>query len=159
MNFKFNKYDFFKIYESIKQYYPIGISNEAGDMFFSYSGFKELERILVENIHEEQNFFDRWKSFEQEIEQEIGKKVQGTTFGQIPSFSSFILLESFTVDNLTRTKELHFFVSLIGPYYTIIGRDYNIVNMANLGIQKVQTTWWFLLKLNMQRTFITCMVK
>jgi hypothetical protein len=30
-------------------------------------------------------------------------------------------------DNLTRTKELHFFLSLVGPYYTIIGTDINVV--------------------------------
>jgi hypothetical protein len=136
MNFKFDKYDFFKIYESLKRYYPIGISNEAGEMYFSYSGFKELGNIIVENIHDEKNFYDRWKIFHQEIENEIGKEVKGTTYGQMPSFSSFILLETNTVENLTRTKELHFFVSLIGPFYTIIGRDYNIVNMGKLGYSK-----------------------
>jgi hypothetical protein len=38
-------------------------------------------------------------------------------------------LELTTLDNLTRTKELHFFVSLVGPYYTVIGRDLNTVKV------------------------------
>ncbi|ADB39966.1 hypothetical protein [Spirosoma linguale] len=131
--FRFNtdKYDFWPIYEAIKRFYPIGIRgiNLDGDnqMFLSYPGLKELEAIIVDNIHNESHFAERWSNFTQEIQDETGKEVIGTTYGQAPSFSSFVLLEKTSVDNLTRTKEIHFFVSLVGPFYTVIGQDTSTV--------------------------------
>src|SRR5690606_35726798 len=62
-----------------------------------------------------------------DIEKEIEKKIIGTTYGQAPSFSSFVLLDSESVGDVTRTKELHFFVSLVGPSYTIVGQDNNTI--------------------------------
>jgi hypothetical protein len=40
-----------------------------------------------------------------------------------------VLLEQTFLDSLTRTKELHFFVSLVGPFYTIIGEDVSAVKI------------------------------
>ena len=52
--------------------------------FFSYPGLKELEHRIVENIHQAENFSDRWKSFTKELEKELGKEIVGTTNGQAP---------------------------------------------------------------------------
>jgi len=117
-----NKFDFWKIYESIKHYYPIGIKKDESELYYSYPGLKELEAIVVDNIHNNEHFISRWVNFTKEIEVEIAREIIGTTYGQAPSFSSFVVLEKNSMDNLTRTKELHFFVSLAGPYYTIIGQ-------------------------------------
>lgn len=96
-------------------------------MFLSYPGLKELGAIVVDNIHNETHFTERWSNFTQEIQDETGKEVVETTYGQAPSFSSFVLLEKTSLGNLTRTKEIHFFVSLVGPFYTVIGRDASAV--------------------------------
>ncbi|GAB3021821.1 hypothetical protein [Spirosoma pulveris] len=124
-NFNTGKFDFWPIYDAIKRFYPIGIpwQGEEGHMFLSYPGLKELETILVDNLHNETHFTERWSNFAAGIQRETGKEVIGTTHAMAPSFSSFVLLEKTSVDNLTRTKELHFFVSLIGPFYTVIGQD------------------------------------
>jgi len=98
-------------------------------MYFSYPGLKELEDIVVDNIHNDKHFIERWDNFTKDIEKEIGKEIIGTTYGQAPSFSSYVLLDTASIDNLTRTKELHFFVSLVGPFYTIIGQDSNTVKL------------------------------
>jgi len=129
LHFNSDKFDFWKIYDAIKRFYPIGIKKDESKMYFSYPGLKELENIIVDNIHENKNFTERWESFTKEIENEIGKEIIGTTYGQTPSFSSYVLLATDSVDNLTRTKELHFFISLLGPFYTIIGRDGNTVRV------------------------------
>lgn len=121
--FNSDKFDFWKIYESIKRFYPIGVKKDESKMYFSYPGLKELEEIIIDNIHNENHFVERWDSFTKDIEKRVGKEVIGTTYGLAPSFSSFVLLDTAAVDNLTRTKELHFFVSLVGPFYTIIGQD------------------------------------
>jgi hypothetical protein len=128
LHFNHNKFDFWKIYESIKRFYPIGIKIDESKFYSSYSGIKDLEDIIVDNIHNEDNFKSRWEDFTNEIQNDLGKQIIGTT-GPTPSFSSFVLIDTTTLDNLTRTKELHFFVSLLGPFYTIIGRDGNIVTV------------------------------
>ena len=129
--FNHNKFEFWKIYDSIKQFYPIGIKKDDSKMFHSYPGLQELEKILEDNIHDQDKFNSKWKDFTSEIERQLGKEIIGTTYGQAPSFSSFIILETTKLDNLTRTKELHFFVSLIGPYYTVIGKDNNTINIQD----------------------------
>jgi len=98
-------------------------------MYFSYPGLKELEDIVVDNIHDDNNCTERWENFTKDIEKEIGKEIIGTTYGQAPSFSSYVLLDTVSIDNLTRTKELHFFVSLVGPFYTVVGQDNNTVRL------------------------------
>ncbi|AEV99769.1 hypothetical protein A4D02_26220 [Niastella koreensis] len=122
-------FDFGKVFDSIKHFYPIGVKKNESRLDFSYPGFKELESIIIDNIHSVKHFEDRWSVFIREIEAEFNKETIGTTYGQAPSFSAFVLLEKSTFDNLTRTKEVHFFVSLVGPYYTIIGLDSNTVKI------------------------------
>ena len=127
--FNSDKFDFWKIYDAIKRFYPVGVKKAESKMYFSYPGLKELEDIVVDNIHNDKHFIERWDNFTKDIEKEIGKEIIGTTYGQAPSFSSYVLLDTASIDNLTRTKELHFFVSLVGPFYTIIGQDSNTVKL------------------------------
>lgn len=118
-----DKFDFWKIYDSIKEFYPIGIFKEENGLFFSYPGMKELEGIIVDNIHNDSHFKTRWDDLDNEIRERIEKPIVGTTYGQAPSFSSFIQLDRSKFGNVTRSKELHFFISLIGPYYSIVGQE------------------------------------
>lgn len=137
--FRFNqeKFDFWEIYQSIIRFYPIGVLKDEGNLYASYTGFKDLEKILVNKIHDTNNFVSTWKSFTNEIEAEIQKEIIGTTYGQAPSYSSYVSLDTTAVDNLTRTKELHFFVSLIGPFYTIIGQDVSTIKFDNSSCRSI----------------------
>jgi hypothetical protein len=126
LNFSFNsnEYDFWEIYEVIKNYYPIGINRgKGGGIYFEYSGIKELEKIVVENIHDNKNWNERWVDFTEDIGKELNQEIKGTTYGQAPSFSSSILLERNKTKNCQHTKELHFSVSLIGNFFQIYGLD------------------------------------
>ncbi|MEO7174354.1 MAG: hypothetical protein ABI002_01085 [Saprospiraceae bacterium] len=127
--FQFNpdKYNFWKIYDAIKRCYPIGVTKEEGSIYYSYPGLKALEEIIVDNIHNNAHFIERWVNFTAELGKEIGKEINGTTYGQAPSFSSYVLVDTVTIEDITRRKELHFFVSLVGPFYTIIGQDNNLI--------------------------------
>lgn len=133
--FNSDKYDFWKIYEAISKFYPIGVNRETGSFFRSYEGMKELEAIIVDNIHNEKHFNERWVSFSQKIEALTKKKITGTTFGQAPSFSASLLIESETMNSLARTKEIHFFVTLVGPFYTIVGEDSNVVKVEKMNFR------------------------
>ncbi len=127
--FNYDKFDFWKIYDSIKHFYPIGINKDEIPRYRSHPGLKELEDILLDNTHNETHFTERWVNFTEEIGSEINKEIVDTTHGQVPCFSSYVLLETAKLNNLTRTKGLHFLVSLVGPYYTVIGEDWNTVEI------------------------------
>ena len=109
--FQFNheKFDFWEIYKSIIRFYPIGVRKDDSKLYLSYPGIKDLEKIVVDNFQGTSHFISTWENFTKEIEAEIQKEINGTTYGQAPSFSSYVLLDTTIVDNLTRTKEIHFF--------------------------------------------------
>jgi hypothetical protein len=125
--FSFNpeKFNFWEIYESIAKYYPIGIPKNESKFSQSFQGHKDLVAILLDNIHNEKNFKIRWVSFDKEIKKLSQKKVIGTTYGQVPCFSSYVEIEKKKYKNFTHFKELHYFVSLLGNFYTVIGDDRN----------------------------------
>jgi hypothetical protein len=126
-SFYSDKYNFWQVYETIKKFYPIGVQIDDNSAVNSYPGFQKLEAIISDSINDEQYFYNHWESWTNEISREINKLVIGTTYAQQPSFSSFVQLEISFLDTLTRTKELHFFVSLAGSFYSIIGQDINSV--------------------------------
>ncbi len=125
LQFNHNKYTFFTIYDSIKEYYPIGLPRQNIDMFLGYPGQKKLEKILIENIHLKNGIDSQWEILNFKIEQRIKKPLIKTTYGQAPCYSSRVVLKKTLNDNLARFQELSFFVSLVGKYYSVIGIDRN----------------------------------
>lgn len=129
LHFNYEKFEFWKVYDSIKQFYPIGVKKDSSRMFHSYPGLKELETIIIENIHNTKKFKSNWEHFTKELKRQVEKPIVGTTYGQAPCFSSYVVLEKAKLKELTRTKELHFFVSLVGPYYSVVGQDKNMLKI------------------------------
>ena len=118
--FNTNQFDFWPIYESIKRYYPIGINRSHEGMYSDYLGHKKLEKLLIENIHE------NYGEFKQKLnawEKALNNRFVGTTYGQEPSFSAYMELEKNSYKDWILEKRLYFAISLIGPYYTIYGMD------------------------------------
>lgn len=119
-----------EVYEAIKHFYPIGIPKSdalVGNLYNAYPGMKELGELLTQHIHNHDNFQQTWVKFTDEIQDETGKKVIGTTNGQAPSFSSSLLIHNETVGECTHQKELNFSVSLLGNFYQIYGVDETII--------------------------------
>ncbi len=125
MFFNSEKFGFWEIYERIIKFYPVGILRDNPQFYETFPGRKEFVELLVENIHNNRNFNKRWVSFDKEIKKLTKKKVVGTTYGQCPSFSSYVELEKKTRNGFTQIKEIHYFVSLLGNFYTIIGECRN----------------------------------
>lgn len=111
-----DKFDLREIYEALHRCYPI-------DM---YHGSEKHTSIIVDNIHNRE-CFELWEQFTDELALESNKEIIGTTYGNAPSFSSFIVLDTTTLGSNTRSKQLHFMISLVGSFYTVIGEDKNTV--------------------------------
>ena len=124
--FSFNSsvYDLWEIYDGIKTFYPIGIRQGEGvGIFFEYSGIKKLEEIVIENVHNEKNFQNRWTNYIKELEKVLKKEIIGTTYGQAPSFSASIIVEKNVIGKCTHLKEIHFAISFVGNFFSIFGLD------------------------------------
>src|SRR5258705_9571059 len=113
-----DKYNFWPIHQAIKTYYPLGLDRDF-NFYFDCPGYTNLIKLLEENIHDNENYRLRWEDFCSKLEKEIVR----TTYGHLPCFSAYVLLDKKTSDDLVRTKELYFFVSLPGSLFSIICRD------------------------------------
>ncbi len=126
-SFRTDRYDFWPIYEALRKFYPIGIKNQEGGIFYDYPGIIALGRLIAENVIEVSNYENRWKDRMDKWSAVIEKNIIGTTYGQEPSFSAYIEIEKTESDNSIFEKKLHFTVSLIGPFYTIFAVDSTIL--------------------------------
>lgn len=122
-NFRADRFNLWPIYDAIKTFYPIGLQRFEGSVYFDYPGIKKLEEIVVENIHHESNYQEKWVRVTEEWQNDLNVKIIGTTMGQSPSFSSYLELKNVVYENRIITEELHFTVSLVGPFYTVFGID------------------------------------
>jgi hypothetical protein len=129
-NFSFNikAHNFWSIYESIKNYYPIGIENDYPGIFFDYWGIKNLEEIVAARVHDAKNYQLEWKDYCDELSEEIKLPIVGTTYGQAPSFSAYIELKKENGVSCDYSEELHFAVSFVGSFYSIIGQSTTVVH-------------------------------
>ena len=122
-SFRTDRYDFWPIYNVIKTYYPLGIRKHEGGVYFEYSGIVEMEKIVVDNIHNASNFNSRFTEKSKTWEKESGYKIIGTTYGQAPSFSAYIQLNKEEIKNIIIEARLNIVISLIGPFYTLYVSD------------------------------------
>ncbi|AHF15784.1 hypothetical protein [Niabella soli] len=124
--FQFNtdKFDFWPVYEAIKKYYPIGVE-AAPKLYHSYPGQIALANIVIDRVHNDENFTSLWRSVENKLKQSTGKEIIGTTYGQDFCYSASLIVDTETHNNFTHRKLLHFFVSFLGPFYSIIGESQN----------------------------------
>ncbi|MEM9300322.1 MAG: hypothetical protein AAGA64_18340 [Bacteroidota bacterium] len=140
-NFSFNTktHDFWSIYKTLKKYYPLGLKKiPETSNYFQYEGLRELEKLIVENFQDKLNYSERWEKKTRKWEAEINYKLVGTTYGQEPSFSAYLEIEKNKFKNWFFEKQLHFTISLIGPYYTIYGADTcTMVAKENLKLSKL----------------------
>lgn len=126
--FNSKKFDFWQIYDCIKHYYPLGIKKEESGFFYTNPGINEL-RVLIYNKIVDTDEYAKWERFLAEVEQTLKKTAVDNTAGQVPCYSGYVEIGRFSHENHTRTKELHFHVSILGPFYTIIGLDNNTVTI------------------------------
>jgi hypothetical protein len=123
-SFDFKQYDFWPIYETIKKYYPVGIvwqEDDSEESFYQqYPGQKAKDQLIEDNIHLRKNYQQRWGKVLKLLQKQVDQSVEDTSH---PCYSGVIQLEKQETTRFILTKELHFVVSLLGPYYTLYGLD------------------------------------
>jgi hypothetical protein len=129
-HFNTDKFDFWPLYDRIKKFYPLGIRKEDEQTYKAYPGLLELQAIIEENIHDGQNYRSRWSDPITAFGQNNNMPVTGTTGAFFPSFSALVEISREISAEVTRIKDLSVFVSLAGPFYTVIAQDRNELSIA-----------------------------
>jgi hypothetical protein len=128
---QFGKLDSSQLFETIRRHFPIGVlrRNEEDKMLYqAYPGLKLYSQSIQHSIHDSSVFEGVWQSLETELESIVGLPVVGTTYGQAPCYSSSIKVRQEQLGSLVRHFDIHIFVSVIGPYFTVIGKDWSEIS-------------------------------
>ncbi|MCF3109996.1 hypothetical protein LL912_14535 [Niabella sp. CC-SYL272] len=129
--FRFNteKFDFRPIYEAIKRYYPIGVDSDP-DFYRSYPGQIEFTGILNEHFYKGGNWLTAsWNQLLKELSGNTNKEMINTSYGRHCCYSATRITDTITYNNRTHQNTIHFFVSLLAPFYTITGESQNILTV------------------------------
>ncbi|MBO9701003.1 MAG: hypothetical protein J7604_12390 [Sporocytophaga sp.] len=122
-NWGYIKHDFSSIHETLGKYFPIENPDQFnGKDIRDFVGVKRVEEILNENFFTI-NYRERWGKFRKFLKEELKEPFHNSTIAFYPCYSGIVILKEEKNNNLTYTKELHFFISLLGPFYTILGID------------------------------------
>lgn len=131
--FSFNpqRFDFWPIYETIKQYYPLGLRAQRDNdvLLRGYQGQERLRQLTDDNIVDAKNYRSRWSSFQKELQATLKKRVHSDTSLFNPCFSGYIPLLKEQSASITYAKELRFCISFLGPYFTIYGLDESFIRL------------------------------
>ena len=123
-DFRFGKYDFTPIEDTIRTYYPIENPEKYDDKnVYEFPGFEKLNEVINDNFDIQKHYSERWVKFKNFLKLELKKPVQETMSAFHPCYSGKVVLKKEKNTSLVYRKELHFYISLLGPYYSIIGLD------------------------------------
>ncbi|MEZ2442327.1 hypothetical protein AB6805_11425 [Chitinophaga sp. RCC_12] len=137
-NFSFNseKCDYWLVYETINHYYPIGIlpnSPEAADpawqIYHQFKGQRALGKLIEVNFADGKVYKDQWESIGTDLGKGLNLRSEGTTYGEVPSYSFYLELSNIEAGNHTVFKRIHVAISLLGPFFTIWGVDGSMLQL------------------------------
>lgn len=145
-NFSFNseKYDYWPIYETINHYYPIGIlpdspekADPAWQIYHQYKGQRAFGKLISENFIDQNVFQEKWASIGADLGKNLNLRAEGTTYGEVPSYSFYLELSNIEAGNHTVFKRLHVAISLLGPFFTIWGGDGSMLQLKGKFYQAI----------------------
>lgn len=116
------------IEDTIGEYYPVGTQDGHWDenTLEGFSKFKSFRKPIEDNFS---SYGQKWEPFVRHLELALKTSVSAHPAMDAPCLSGTVEIASTKVKDLTWTKELKFFISLLGPYYCIYGLDYSTVEL------------------------------
>jgi hypothetical protein len=127
--FRVGKHDFTSIYETLSHYYPIDkIVLEIKE----YPGIIEINELLNENFYNQKRFKEKWGPFKKQLKSTFKKTFREELIAFYPCYSGSIEITQNNFDKYSHIKELRFYISLLGPYYTIYMLDKSVMMLDEL---------------------------
>ena len=115
--------DYWPIYLDLQRHYPLGLVPPDGMNARAFPGYQALEARIAACVHQESPERTRWETLATELAARTGLPVRAATHGQAPCFSAVLALGQSASGAWHVAQELFVAVSLVGPYYTVLGQD------------------------------------
>lgn len=121
---KYYNHDFGKIYDTIEEFYPIKRSKRYTSKTISSSpGFKKISEIINKEFMNSKSYNARWGKFASSLKKSLRKPVHSYPYLFGACFSGEVELSTIKTSDFTREKTIVFYISVLGPYFTVRGVD------------------------------------
>jgi hypothetical protein len=135
----FYDYDFRAIYDTIKEHYPIegGHKQYTRETLKTFDGYKKIDQLVDENFFKKKNYKERWTAFQKFLKKSMDRKIDNTHTLVNTCFSGSVMVDELVTPEYSKTKMLHYFISILGPYYSIYAMDRSEVKLpTTMGLSK-----------------------
>lgn len=118
-------HNFQEVFDTIKEYYPIEqqYKNYKPEALRDFPGYQKIGQLIEENFVNKKNYKERWTSLSKYLRTSLKKRVVSTNGLFDCCASGEVIMDEFKSKEYTKTKKLCYYISLLGPYYTIYGMD------------------------------------
>ena len=127
--FRKDRYDLSAIEAAIREFYPLNIDVPIGQHPTTQSRWKYIQ----ESTEAGSDTMEKWKDALVKWKGSWDHDVINSTQFQLrePSLNAYIALKNAEFDIYAAKQEIHFAISLMGPFYTVYGLDRIVISDAN----------------------------
>lgn len=116
--------DFSLIADTIKEYFPIGNKTRLTSKNVAASpGFKKIGKIVNDEFLNQKAYRDKWGKLTSNLKKAFKKPVHAHPDLSGGGFFGEVIIEEDKKPNFIRQKSLRFYVSILGPFFSIHGID------------------------------------
>jgi hypothetical protein len=128
---KYRDHDFSLITDTIKEYFPVARAKRLSSRAAASSrGFKKMGKIMQAEFHDQKAYRQKWGRLTSDLKEVFNKPVSGFPDLAGGGFVGAVILEEDKKQDFIRQKTLHFFVSVIGSFFSIQGVDSSVAILA-----------------------------
>lgn len=118
--------DFTLISDTIKEYFPVGKAKRlTSKTVVASPGFKKMGKIVNEEFLNQKAYRDKWGKLTSHLKKAFEKPVHGHP-DLSGGFFGEVIIEEDKKPDFIRQKTLKFYVSILGPFFSIHGVDSSI---------------------------------
>ncbi|MCD9017141.1 hypothetical protein [Parachryseolinea silvisoli] len=120
-------HDFTLISDTVKEYFPTGKSTRlTPETVVSSPGYEKIGKICQEEFLDKKAYRDKWGKLTSHLKKVFKTSVRGYPDLASGGFFGEVIIEEDKSPDFIREKSLHFYVSTIGPFFSIYAVDSSI---------------------------------
>ncbi len=124
---QYRDHDFTLISDAIKEYFPVDSPERlTPQTVLSSPGWKKMGEIVNKEFLAEKAYHDKWGKLTSNLKKVFKKPVSGHPDLAGGGFFGEVIIEEDKKPDFIRQKSLRFYISIIGPFFSIHGVDSSI---------------------------------
>ncbi len=124
---QYQDHDFTLISDTIKEYFPVDKPKRLTSKTVSSSpGFKKIGKIVNEEFLNQKAYRDKWGKLTSNLKKAFKKPIHGHPDLSGGGFLGEVIIDEDKKPDFIRQKSLRFYISILGPFFSIHGVDSSI---------------------------------